>query len=758
MTGDRSGVVATPARGRLVGRYTEPPDVVAGQAIVAPERPVPATTPPEATTPGTTTPGTTPPGATTPEVAADRIAGGILDLPPLGRPDLDRRPLGAPPVAAWRRGSRWSRAWLARHRLSMAYLAPAMAVTGIVHGIGMTGYPAAVDDEGTYVAQAWSVALHHALTPYTYWYTHPPFGWIQIAGWGLLTDGFRPSLQAVAMGRQFMLVCFVVSAALVFVVARRLGMRRGWASAAVLLFGLSPLAVYYDRMAYLDNVAVPWLLAAFALALSPRRRLVAFAGSGVCFAGAVLSKETVLILAPALLWQAWQAANRKTRAFCVTALVTTFVLVVSTYPVYAALKGELLPGRRHVSLWSAITFQLAGRQGSGSVLGAASQAHYLVAGWLRLDPWLLGLGLVGLPVAFFVRRLRPVAAAYLIGVLVALRGGYLPVPYVVALLPFAGLEVAGVADALWSRAVAGTGRRHRWPPPSPWAERTSSARRWGGRIGVLAMVAAMVAAAGPTWATRDHEAMTSDRWGPLRRSEAWIEKHISHRDRLLVGDTMWVDLVDNGFHQKLGVVWYSKLGYVNNLDPSVTRRLPGGWRDFQYVVVTPSMRGALAIDPGQLHQVRGALSHSVAVKGFGRGIDRIVVRRISDRVHPAARRSADHGRRFARLDAARRRRPTAAVPTSAAIPGSAAGGSPTPISAPPAAATAPVPTGTGGPVAPARAGPPTGPPTQDRHRWWGGSGSGYGTWSSGSAPGSGPGRIGSAPRPTRAGPGEGGST
>jgi hypothetical protein len=44
---------------------------------------------------------------------------------------------------------------------------------------------------------------------------------------------------------------------------------------------------------------------------------------------------------------------------------------------------------------------------------------------------------------------RPVALAYVIGCVTILRPGYLPAMYVIALLPFATLIVAGTADALW---------------------------------------------------------------------------------------------------------------------------------------------------------------------------------------------------------------------------------------------------------------------------------------------------------------------
>ena len=59
------------------------------------------------------------------------------------------------------------------------------------------------------------------------------------------------------------------------------------------------------RTSALDNVATPWVLAAFVFALSPRRHLWAGAAAGACFAVAVLTKETTVIVLLALLWQLW---------------------------------------------------------------------------------------------------------------------------------------------------------------------------------------------------------------------------------------------------------------------------------------------------------------------------------------------------------------------------------------------------------------------------------------------------------------------
>ncbi len=549
-----------------------------------------------------------------------------LDLPTRPAPtrpptpsvaDLLNGSAGRPPArpTATRRAAAFGKAWVRRHRASLVVLSGLLVVVGVVHGVGMTRMPGPVDDEGTYMAQAWAVQVRHTLTPYTYWYDHPPLGWIQLAGWTWVTHAFGGATLAVVAGRRIMLVYALADAALLYLIARRLRLTRVWASVAVLAFALSPLAVDYQRMVYLDNVAMPWLLGAFALALTPRRRLWTFGASGACFAVAVLSKETMLLFAPALLYQVWQRAHRSTRAFCVTAQASVFALIVAMYPLLALLKGELVPGPGHVSLASSIAFQLSGRQGTGNPFNPASQAHSLVAGWLQLDPWLLVAGAVCIPIGLSVRRFRPVAVAQAVALLDVVHGGYLPVPYVIALLPFGALLVAAAGSTL--RSLSG------WP-----SDRRPRAALLAGVL--LAGAGVALSSMAPAWAAGLRTQMTQDQMAPTAHAETWVEQHVPRTDRLLTDDTVWTDLVDHGYDRPLGVVWFYKLGYVNNLDPSVSRVLGGGWRDFQYVMVTPSMRAALA--GGGLPQVAQAVQHSTPSATFGSGSDQIVVRRI----HPPA--------------------------------------------------------------------------------------------------------------------------
>jgi hypothetical protein len=524
-----------------------------------------------------------------------------------GTVELKARPAPEAPTAPPRHG------WVQEHWQGMALLLALLLVTGVVHAAGMDRAPQRVDDEGTYVAQAWAVLHWHTLAHYTYWYDHPPLGWLLIAAWTGLTGAFSRAAGAVAAGRELMLVVQLASSALLFGLARRLGLRRPAAAAGVLLFCLSPLALGYHRAVYLDNVATPFVLAAFWLALSPHQRLAAHAAAGVCFAAAVLAKETSLLLLPALLWQLWQASDERTRRYSLALAGSLFVLVVSAYPLYALLRGELLPGPGHVSLVDAVRFQLAGRTPSGNPFDPTSGTRRTLGLWLGLDPWLPAAALALLPAGLAIRRLRPVSAAFATLAAVALRPGYLPVPLVIGMLPFASLLVAGAAEAAWRRT----------PRPRHLAVRAAGARRGlaaDPRPVAAALCLALAAAVVlPQWRARDADLVTVDHDAPFRQAEAWLDARVPRDARLLVDDAVWVDLVERGRPAER-VVWFYKL----DTDRQVKALYPRGWRDFDYVMSSASLRGF----PDSLPQVAQALRHSRVVAAFGRGGGRVEIRRV----------------------------------------------------------------------------------------------------------------------------------
>ena len=519
-------------------------------------------------------------------------------------------PGGGEPRPSGRRPGLPGRLW--RHRTSIVLLLGLLVVVGVVHATGMARAPQRVDDEGTYVAQAWTVQHWRTLGHYTYWYDHPPLGWLLLAAWTSLTGAFDRAATAIAAGREFMLAVQLVSAALLYGVARRLELRRVAAAGAVLAFSISPLALDMHRAVYLDNIATPLVLAAFLLALSPTHRLAAHATGGLCLGAAVLVKETSLLLVPAVLWQYWQVSDRRTRRYSLILAGSLFVLVIATYLLYATLRGELLPGPEHVSLVDAIRFQLTGRAGSGSPLDPDSLSRRTLELWLGKDPWLLGAATVLVPVGLAIRRLRPVTAAFAILAAMVLRPGYLPVPLVIGMLPFASLLVAGVADAAWGWSAS------RIEGADTIGRRASRFRALGPVLVVACLVLAVVVIA-PGWWQRDHDLMTVDQDRPFRQAEAWIAANVPHQARLLVDDALWVDLVERGYPPGQ-VIWFYKL----DTDRDINGRFPRGWREFDYLISTATLRSF----PDSLPQAREAQRRSRVVASFGRGAQRVEIRKV----------------------------------------------------------------------------------------------------------------------------------
>ncbi|WP_125775684.1 ArnT family glycosyltransferase [Antribacter gilvus] len=384
--------------------------------------------------------------------------------------------------AGRRRPAARAAAWVRAHRRALVWLSPVLAVGAVVNLVNLGGAPQRIDDEGTYTAQAWAVTNLGELAHYTYWYDHPPLGWLQLAAYTELTGAFARWDVAVLAAREAVVVASLIATVLLWVLARRVGLSRPAAAATGLIFLVSPLALQFHRTVYLDNVAVPWLLLAFVLATNRNRQLAAFAGSAVAFGVAVLSKETFLLALPVLVWVMLRASHRETRRYTLSVAASLLVLIGGSYLLLAAVKGELFSGADRVSLMDGIVFQLSSRAGSGSLTDPDSLLNRTLGMWWQLDQVFIVLGLLSAVAALFLRRLRPYAALVLGLALFMLRpGGYVPVPYVIALLPFGALLIAGVAgDAvarLRARGATGAGPR---TGPSRSSRR---ARSWRSRCG-----------------------------------------------------------------------------------------------------------------------------------------------------------------------------------------------------------------------------------------------------------------------------------
>lgn len=503
--------------------------------------------------------------------------------------------------------------WVGRHAKSIIVLVPLLVLIGSVHAIGMSTFPGYVDDPGTYLSQAWALQYQGALSPYSFFYDHAPGGWIQIAAWSALTNGFNRYDSSIAFGNEVMLIAKVVSAGLLYLLGRRLGFGRTAAAVAALLFGLCPLELVYGRWTFLDNLVTPWLLLAFLLAYSPRRSIAAGIGAALAFGMAALTKETTLLLLPAFGWAVLQNLDRRNRAQVLVTAGFAGVLLMAMYPLFALFKGELFDRPDRNSLLGTARWQLADRATSGSVLNFGSATNQQVQNWFQYDHWLLVLGLAAIPVALLVRRLRPATLALVIGWLVLVRGGYVPFMHVINLMPWSALLIAGVGSAI-------AGRRDL--VPTGWLRPRAAQGFWHGfRVATAALLLAGLASVTTvSWAPELRRMMTVTEEQPLRTATKWVADNVPRDRTVVVHDSIWIDLVHHyGFDPQPVIV------YKLDTDPAVQESV----KRIDYLVV-PDWYYRTADAEEKYPTLMEARKHAVPVASFGTGDDRVQVFRVSE--------------------------------------------------------------------------------------------------------------------------------
>ncbi len=480
-----------------------------------------------------------------------------------------------------------------QHKASLFLLGAATIAVGAATSWNLQGYPGrANDDEGTYVDRAWAMLYPHHLSNYTYFWDHPFFGWGQISAWAALTDGFARNQHTLALGRDFMLVVTLVSCALVYLLARRLGLGRVFATAAVLIFGLSPVAIWYHRMISLDNLATLWALAAFAVAASRKQSLNAMVTSAVFFAAATWSKETIVLILPALLWLLGQHVDRWIRKKYLIVFTVVYTGLVGLYPLLAVIKGELLPGKDHVSFVGEIIYQLASRQGTGSLLDLHSATFKQVQSWVELDPWLTLAGLAVVAAGMTVRRLRTVALALAIQVAYLVKGGYVPYAYVTAMLPFAAILIPGVFDTLWNRISVG---------------RVSEI--FARLPAIIAAVAFAVIILPQWWSSLNAQAEINGFSGQ-DSAIAWIDHHVPAGAIVICDAYPWLDIKLHT-HATPVYLWQvdADTGVMHHL-------LPHGYKSVSYLLLAPNSPLTFAALPGR-PTLQAAIAHSTIIKRYG---------------------------------------------------------------------------------------------------------------------------------------------
>ena len=471
-----------------------------------------------------------------------------------------------------------------------------LVVAAILAYSNVSNAPAFQNDEGVYTYQARAI-WGGSLAPYSYWYDHPPFGWMQLAAFGWIPALLGLGDSAVGAMRYVVASYLVLNSVLIYALARRIGLRQVFALVGAALFVLSPLSLELGRQVLLDNLATPWILGAFLLVLSPSRNLAAHIGAGACFAIGVLSKETMAIYGPVLLYLLWRNTHRQTRSFSLLGFLTIGGLLLSAYPLMALLKGELFPRQGRSTLWDALMFQFVERRGSGYLWQQGSVRSELIGGWLFFDSYLLFGGVAAALLLVLVARTRWItfAVAMFLLPLVASQG-YLPAMYVVAGLPFLALAVGAAADQVWTLCTARSGRFWR---PVHFAT-------------AVVLVTALYSVTMPSWKLHNTATLTQPKNNDWIQTVAWMKDNLARDSVIVVPPSMWQDLRDAGWPNQWSVIATEKV----DLDPvEFARRHPGGWRELNYVVVNPQVQADIGyLGLSQLDQ---AVQAGTTVATFG---------------------------------------------------------------------------------------------------------------------------------------------
>ena len=500
--------------------------------------------------------------------------------------------------------------WTIRYLKRGALLAGSLVLVGAAMAWNLQGYPGrANDDEGTYVDRGWAMLMTHHLSNYTYYWDHPFLGWATIAAWAGLTDGFARDARSVMVGRELMWVATMVSCVLLYVLARRIDIQRPFAAAAVVLFGASPLDIWYHRMVSLDNLATVWALAALVLAADRRRSWGAAIGSGACFAVAFWNKETILLLFPAMLWLLYQNTDPSTRFANVSSFCVVAFSGIAFYPLLAVLKGELMPGPGHDSLWKEqVVYQLT-RPGTGSVLSKHTGTYLQFHSWLTLDPWLVLGGGVAICTGLVIRRLRPFALALLLQFAIMVKGGYVPYAFGTAMLPFAALLIAGTADAYWRAGDQAGDQASDHRPPGP-GRVASLGVRHAGKVPVIAATLVLAVICVPHWYGWLEQQSADNGFAAEDAAVSWVAGHVPRNDLVVCDAYPWLDIK---LHTRATPLYLWQI----DSDPQVMRtELPHGYRDISYLLLDPGSPLTFAALPGR-PTLQQAIKNSVVVMRFG---------------------------------------------------------------------------------------------------------------------------------------------
>ncbi len=483
--------------------------------------------------------------------------------------------------------------------LKIGIVISVLLVSGFLHAYNMFNFPYFESDEGTYNSQAWSILKEHRLTPYTYWYDHPPFGWIAMSLWyRILSSDFFTFGSSIETGRVLMLLVHLLSAGLIFYIVYKLTNKQLLpAVLAVLVFSISPLGIYFQRRILLDNLLIVWVLLSLAVLLKDYKkfRLTDYLLSGLFFALGVLTKVTAVIFGPAILYLVVMRRSPIEKSFRIGLWLAVGSAVISVYLLSALLKGEFFPGEGHVSFLGSLKFQ-SSRWG-GYFWLPNSDLQKTLMDWIGKDKGLVVISAVifvwGTIMSFFKRDLIFVilgASAYL---LFLIRGGVVMNFYILPLIPFVAI-LSGMVIHYTAIFL--------------------------GKLMIFYQLILVIVIGLLGWYYYNHgnrDVFLRNETINQKKAVTWIKENLPADSAILIDVYAYVDLHDDGYINKKAFAdadWYYKVSRDKEIG---LKKYNNDWRNFDYILLTHEM--LKQIKDGDDDFIKVAFQNSLPKKRWVKG-------------------------------------------------------------------------------------------------------------------------------------------
>lgn len=475
-----------------------------------------------------------------------------------------------------------------------------LGATLVAQALSLFTYPAYTSDEGNYMANAWAI-LQGRLAAYTFTYSHPPLGWIQLATWTELTGGITSFGNSINSGRVFMQVLAMASSLLLYLIARQLSGSRSAAFLALVIYTLSPLSLLYRHEVLLENIGTFWLLLALCLIANGKSRLASTALAAVALGIAILSKGVFLIFLPVMLYAVRLYATRFQRKFSLIAFLYIVLALVSVYALFALLKGELLPASApsggttpHASLLATFlqTFQAPGPQ-------APFRESW--GTWMQVDPILVTTGLIAMFLNILggiVNRVRLLVALFTVSFCFFwLSSGTVYAFAILPLLPLLALNIVLALDHLL-----------RW-----------LTGRVSFRLVPALLLFILIGALIPAGLQNSWSLTAQNQTASQQEAMWWIGDHVSRDAVVITNSYLYTDLHDpqDVDRESKDPFTHAQIYTDAALDPAIAAgELKQDWRRIDFLVVDRSLLQTIQLDK-RYFLLDEALQHAVLRAEFG---------------------------------------------------------------------------------------------------------------------------------------------